>query len=297
MAQQGHGPDPHAHGPHIVPLGIYIAVFGALMVGTLLTVALGFTGQLLRWDQTAYWSVFVLAQQVARTPIIGPTLTELVLAGNTVNGATLARFYAFHVFFIPALVFAFVGLQSVFTSFFVLNLTEALGRDLATAGLAFSIAQFAAIPARIGWGWIASRFIRPRLLMAILGFTMSLAAALMTTPLVPDARMDASPGPGPPSIVMDLVMVTAPKPPGSIVSISPRTAVFEIAPANVLHGAVREHGLASSPTPETHVRVATVPPKVAMSVRRGGQISPATKRRVVEPSSSCTLVATGKSQA
>jgi ubiquinol-cytochrome c reductase cytochrome b subunit len=77
----------------------------------LLTLALGFTGQLLRWDQTAYWSVFVLAQQVARTPIIGPTLTELVLAGNTVNGATLARFYAFHVFFIPALVFAFVGLH------------------------------------------------------------------------------------------------------------------------------------------------------------------------------------------
>jgi len=29
-----------------------------------------------------------------------------------------------------------------------------------------------------------------------------------------------------------------------------------IAPANVLQGAVRLHGLASSPTPETHVRVA-----------------------------------------
>jgi hypothetical protein len=29
-----------------------------------------------------------------------------------------------------------------------------------------------------------------------------------------------------------------------------------IAPANVLHGAVRLHGLASFPTPDTHVRVA-----------------------------------------
>jgi hypothetical protein len=38
--------------------------------------------------------------------------------------------------------------------------------------------------------------------------------------------------------------------------ISPPAAVFEIAPANVLHGAVRLHGLASSPTPDTHVRVA-----------------------------------------
>src|SRR5258708_24850011 len=54
----------------------------------------------------------------------------------------------------------------------------------------------------------------------------------------------------------DLVMVTEPKPPGSRQLISPPAAVFEIAPAKVLHGAVRLHGLASSPTPETHVRVA-----------------------------------------
>src|SRR5690242_18968020 len=33
-------------------------------------------------------------------------------------------------------------------------------------------------------------------------------------------------------------------------------AVFEIAPAKVLPGAVRLHGLASSPTPDTQVRVA-----------------------------------------
>jgi hypothetical protein len=58
------------------------------------------------------------------------------------------------------------------------------------------------------------------------------------------------------SIVIDFVMVTAPKPPGSMQLISPFTAVFEIAPAKVLQGAVRLHGLASSPTPDTHVRLA-----------------------------------------
>src|SRR5258708_24956395 len=57
-------------------------------------------------------------------------------------------------------------------------------------------------------------------------------------------------------MLIDLVMVTAPKPPGSRTSISPAGAVFEMAPAKVLHGAVRLHGLASSPTPETQVRVA-----------------------------------------
>src|SRR5690242_7268846 len=55
-------------------------------------------------------------------------------------------------------------------------------------------------------------------------------------------------------MVIDLVMVTAPKPPGSRQLISPLGAVFERAAANVLHGAVRLHGLASSPTPDTQVR-------------------------------------------
>src|SRR5262245_53685556 len=58
------------------------------------------------------------------------------------------------------------------------------------------------------------------------------------------------------TIEMDFVMVTAPNPPGSSTLISPAAAVLLIAPANVLHGAVRLQGLASSPTPETQVRVA-----------------------------------------
>src|ERR1700685_3765371 len=57
---------------------------------------------------------------------------------------------------------------------------------------------------------------------------------------------------------MLLVIVRAPKPPGSSASISPQSDVLEIAPANVLHGAVRLHGLASSPAPEIQVRVACV---------------------------------------
>jgi hypothetical protein len=56
--------------------------------------------------------------------------------------------------------------------------------------------------------------------------------------------------------VIALVMVMVPKPPGSRQLISPAVAVFEIAPAKVLQGAVRLQGLTSSPTPETQVRVA-----------------------------------------
>jgi ubiquinol-cytochrome c reductase cytochrome b subunit len=82
---------------------------GALLL--LLTLALAFTGQLLRWDQTAVWSVIVAAAQAGRVPVIGPGLVKLVLAGDTLGGQTLSRFFAFHVFFIPALVFLLVALH------------------------------------------------------------------------------------------------------------------------------------------------------------------------------------------
>src|ERR1044071_1268057 len=82
----------------------------------------------------------------------------------------------------------------------------------------------------------------------------SVEAALITIPLTRDARIEANVPV--PSSVIDLVIVTAPKPPGSRASISPQAAVLEMAPAQVLQGAVRLQGLASSPTPDTHVREA-----------------------------------------
>src|SRR5207237_4536495 len=83
--------------------------------------------------------------------------------------------------------------------------------------------------------------------------TLSLAPAFTMMPLVPGTTNPAvTPSQ---AIVIAFVIVTAPKPPGSRQLISPPAAVFEIAPAKVLHGAVRLHGLASLPTPETQVRV------------------------------------------
>ncbi|MGI8858027.1 MAG: cytochrome b N-terminal domain-containing protein [Thermomicrobiales bacterium] len=76
-----------------------------------LTLAMAFTGQLLRWDQDGFWSLVVVAEQAGRLPLVGKGVAHFIFAGDTVSGATLSRFFAIHVFFIPALIFATVALH------------------------------------------------------------------------------------------------------------------------------------------------------------------------------------------
>jgi ubiquinol-cytochrome c reductase cytochrome b subunit len=84
-------------------------VFGVLLL--LFTLLMAATGQLLRWDENGIWTVSVGAQLLARVPLVGGALAQFVLAGNEVGGATLSRFFAFHVLIIPAMIFITVGVH------------------------------------------------------------------------------------------------------------------------------------------------------------------------------------------
>jgi ubiquinol-cytochrome c reductase cytochrome b subunit len=69
----------------------------------LATLGLGFTGYLLPWDQKAYWATVVSANIPRDIPVVGGVLTQLLLAGDSVSGLTLTRFYAIHMLVLPAL--------------------------------------------------------------------------------------------------------------------------------------------------------------------------------------------------
>jgi ubiquinol-cytochrome c reductase cytochrome b subunit len=84
-------------------------VAGVLLL--LLTLGMAFTGQVLRFDQDAYWGLGIGASIASRVPVVGSWTVNLLLGGPIIAGATLSRFFAFHVFVIPGLLIAFVGLH------------------------------------------------------------------------------------------------------------------------------------------------------------------------------------------
>jgi ubiquinol-cytochrome c reductase cytochrome b subunit len=84
-------------------------VVGILLL--LLTLGMAFTGQVLRFDQDAYWGLGIGASISSRIPVLGPWLVNLLLGGPIIAGATLSRFFALHVFVIPGCLIAFVGLH------------------------------------------------------------------------------------------------------------------------------------------------------------------------------------------
>jgi len=77
----------------------------------LLTLGMAFTGQVLRFDQDAYWGLGIGASIVSRVPFIGGPLVHLMLGGPIIGGQTLTRFFAFHVFVIPGVLLVLVGLH------------------------------------------------------------------------------------------------------------------------------------------------------------------------------------------
>src|ERR1700726_1476884 len=77
----------------------------------LMTLGMAFTGQVLRFDQDAYWGLGIGASIASRVPVVGPWVVHLMLGGPIIAGATLSRFFALHVFIVPGLLIAFVGVH------------------------------------------------------------------------------------------------------------------------------------------------------------------------------------------
>jgi len=117
----------HAWSANLMIFAMFIHLFSALLlnayrrpremtwlsgVGLLgLSLAFGFTGYLLPWNELAYFATRVGTEIPGVLPMIGPFLRRLLRGGSDVTGATLTRFYGIHVAILPALVTVVLGLH------------------------------------------------------------------------------------------------------------------------------------------------------------------------------------------
>ncbi|MFD1171718.1 menaquinol-cytochrome c reductase cytochrome b subunit [Oceanobacillus picturae] len=71
---------------------------------------LGFTGYLLPWDNKAFFATQVGLEIAEQVPFIGSQLKTLLAGDPSIVGAqTLTRFFAIHVFFLPAALFGLMA--------------------------------------------------------------------------------------------------------------------------------------------------------------------------------------------
>jgi len=68
-----------------------------------LSLAFGFSGYLLPWNTLAFFATKVGTEVAGVVPIVGSFLVRFLRGGEEVTGATLTRFYGFHVAILPAL--------------------------------------------------------------------------------------------------------------------------------------------------------------------------------------------------
>jgi cytochrome b6 len=69
-----------------------------------LVLAFGFSGYLLPWNELSFFATKVGTEIAGVLPIIGKPLLHLLRGGDDVTGATLSRFYGFHIAILPGMV-------------------------------------------------------------------------------------------------------------------------------------------------------------------------------------------------
>jgi cytochrome b6 len=83
-------------------------VTGIALLG--LTFGFGFSGYLLPWNELAFFATKVGTDIVGSVPVVGHSILRYLRGGEDVTGATLTRFFGWHVALLPAL---FTGVLAV----------------------------------------------------------------------------------------------------------------------------------------------------------------------------------------
>ncbi|MGA2298509.1 MAG: cytochrome bc complex cytochrome b subunit [FCB group bacterium] len=80
----------------------------------LLGFAFGFSGYLLPWNELAFFATKVGTDMVGQVPFVGEYFMRILRGGEDVTGATLSRFFGFHVAVFPAIFTTLLAAHLIF---------------------------------------------------------------------------------------------------------------------------------------------------------------------------------------
>ena len=78
----------------------------------LVSMGFGFSGYLLPWNELAFFATRVATDMAGKTPLVGEFVATFLRGGDDVSGATLTRFFGFHVAVLPMIATALLALHS-----------------------------------------------------------------------------------------------------------------------------------------------------------------------------------------
>lgn len=84
-------------------------VSGVLLL--FICIAFGFSGYLLPWNKLAFFATKVGTEIAGVVPLVGEPMLRFLRGGEEVTGATLTRFFGFHVAVLPAMATVLIGLH------------------------------------------------------------------------------------------------------------------------------------------------------------------------------------------
>jgi cytochrome b6 len=78
-----------------------------------IVICFGFSGYLLPWNKLAFFATKVGTEIAGVVPVVGHPILRFLRGGDDVTGATLTRFFGFHVAVLPATATVFIGLHVI----------------------------------------------------------------------------------------------------------------------------------------------------------------------------------------
>lgn len=89
----------------------------------------GFSGYLLPWNTLAFFATKVGTQITGQVPIVGRPLMIFLRGGEEVTGATLTRFFGFHVAVLPGLATMLIGLHLLLVQRFGISVPPSVDQE------------------------------------------------------------------------------------------------------------------------------------------------------------------------